>query len=74
MKLTITDCLSTQSAGDDIEFDVIDERSEQHTLRIRKAVFREMVIDAMLTHALTKESLGLALQSAAPYVSRGPKR
>lgn len=74
MKIEIADCISLQPEKDAIEFTVLDDKGGMHTLRIRPAAFSEMVIGAMLKHAISKETLGITLSNAATYVTSGPKR
>lgn len=74
LKLEITSCESTEQKSDAIEFTVLDARGSLHVLRIRPAAFSDMVIGALLKHAISKESLGITLSNAATYVTRGPKR
>ena len=72
--MTITECVSTQPAGDDIDFTVLDERSDMHTLRIRNAVFRAMVTNAISNRAISKKDFGIELSNAASYLTSGSKR
>ena len=74
LKLEITSCVGVQPEKDTIAFDVLDGNGHLHTLRITPSAFKEMVIDAMLRHAITKEALGIELSNAATYLTVGPKR